>query len=94
LLELKRGGATRLLGHGELHKNKKAAAGLPHSKHDFIRIKYTTGYWKVKENLVFAKWFFADFDREGRIDAAVTTIGARIELWWNRSSRSSGCSCG
>ncbi len=28
---------------------------------------------------------FADFDRDGRIDAAVTAIGERIELWWNRS---------
>jgi len=28
---------------------------------------------------------FVDFDRDGRLDAAVTTIGDRIELWWNRS---------
>jgi hypothetical protein len=28
---------------------------------------------------------FADFDRDGRIDAAVTAIGEPIELWWNRS---------
>ncbi len=28
---------------------------------------------------------FSDFDRDGRIDAAVTAIGERIELWWNRS---------
>jgi hypothetical protein len=28
---------------------------------------------------------FADFDRDGRLDAAVTAIGERIELWWNRS---------
>jgi enediyne biosynthesis protein E4 len=28
---------------------------------------------------------FADFDRDGRMDAAVTAIGERIELWWNRS---------
>jgi hypothetical protein len=30
---------------------------------------------------------FADFDRDGRIDAAVTALNAPIELWWNRSSR-------
>jgi hypothetical protein len=30
---------------------------------------------------------FADFDRDGRIDSAVTAIGERIELWWNRSTR-------
>jgi enediyne biosynthesis protein E4 len=28
---------------------------------------------------------FADFDRDGRIDAAVTTLNAPIELWWNQS---------
>jgi hypothetical protein len=28
---------------------------------------------------------FADFDRDGRMDAAVTAIGQPIELWWNRS---------
>ena len=30
---------------------------------------------------------FADFDRDGRLDAAVTAIGKRIELWWNRSEK-------
>ena len=30
---------------------------------------------------------FADFDRDGRIDAAVTALNAPIELWWNRSSK-------
>ena len=30
---------------------------------------------------------FADFDRDGRLDAVVTAIGERIELWWNRSPR-------
>ncbi|HET6168581.1 MAG TPA: CRTAC1 family protein [Terracidiphilus sp.] len=28
---------------------------------------------------------FADFDGDGRIDAAVTGLNAPIELWWNRS---------
>jgi hypothetical protein len=28
---------------------------------------------------------FADFDRDGRIDVAVTALNAPIELWWNRS---------
>jgi enediyne biosynthesis protein E4 len=28
---------------------------------------------------------FADFDRDGRVDAAVTGLNAPIELWWNRS---------
>jgi len=28
---------------------------------------------------------FADFDRDGRIDAAVTSLDGPIELWWNRS---------
>jgi hypothetical protein len=28
---------------------------------------------------------FADFDRDGRIDAAVTALNAPIEIWWNRS---------
>jgi len=28
---------------------------------------------------------FADFDRDGRIDVAVSVINAPIELWWNRS---------
>jgi hypothetical protein len=30
---------------------------------------------------------FADFDCDGRLDVAVTAIGERIELWWNRSPR-------
>jgi hypothetical protein len=30
---------------------------------------------------------FADFDRDGRIDAAVTALNVPIELWWNRSPR-------
>jgi hypothetical protein len=30
---------------------------------------------------------FADFDRDGRIDAAVTALNAPIELWWNRSPK-------
>jgi hypothetical protein len=30
---------------------------------------------------------FADFDRDGRIDAAVTALNAPVELWWNRSPR-------
>jgi len=28
---------------------------------------------------------FADFDRDGRIDMAVTALNEPIELWWNRS---------
>ena len=32
---------------------------------------------------------FADFDRDGRIDAAVTAINSPMELWWNRSPRES-----
>lgn len=28
---------------------------------------------------------FADFDRDGRLDAAVTALNGPIELWWNRS---------
>jgi len=28
---------------------------------------------------------FADFDRDGRIDAAVSALNAPIELWWNRT---------
>jgi hypothetical protein len=30
---------------------------------------------------------FADFDGDGRLDAAVTALNAPIELWWNRSLR-------
>jgi len=30
---------------------------------------------------------FADFDRDGRLDAAVTALNAPIELWWNRTAR-------
>jgi hypothetical protein len=30
---------------------------------------------------------FADFDRDGRIDIAVSAINAPIELWWNRSAQ-------
>jgi len=30
---------------------------------------------------------FADFDRDGRMDAAVTALNAPIELWWNRTAR-------
>lgn len=30
---------------------------------------------------------FADFDRDGRMDAAVTALNGPIELWWNRSPR-------
>lgn len=29
---------------------------------------------------------FADFDRDGRLDAAVTALNAPMELWWNRSA--------
>ena len=29
---------------------------------------------------------FADFDRDGRMDAAVAALNAPIELWWNRTS--------
>jgi hypothetical protein len=32
---------------------------------------------------------FADFDRDGRLDAAVTALNAPIELWWNRTPRES-----
>ncbi len=28
---------------------------------------------------------FADFDRDGRVDAAVSALNAPLELWWNRS---------
>ena len=28
---------------------------------------------------------FADFDRDGRMDAAVSALNAPIELWWNRT---------
>jgi enediyne biosynthesis protein E4 len=28
---------------------------------------------------------FADFDRDGRVDAAVSVLNAPLELWWNRS---------
>jgi enediyne biosynthesis protein E4 len=30
---------------------------------------------------------FADFDRDGRLDVAVTAINAPMELWWNRTAR-------
>jgi enediyne biosynthesis protein E4 len=30
---------------------------------------------------------FADFDRDGLIDAAVTALNSPIELWWNRTPR-------
>lgn len=30
---------------------------------------------------------FADFDRDGRLDAAVTALNAHVELWWNRTPR-------
>lgn len=30
---------------------------------------------------------FADFDRDGRIDVAVTAVNGPMELWWNRSPR-------
>jgi hypothetical protein len=30
---------------------------------------------------------FADFDRDGRVDAAVTALNGPLELWWNRSPR-------
>jgi hypothetical protein len=30
---------------------------------------------------------FADFDRDGRMDAAVTALNAPLELWWNRTPR-------
>ncbi len=30
---------------------------------------------------------FADFDRDGRIDAAVSVLNGPLELWWNRSPR-------
>ena len=33
---------------------------------------------------------FADFDRDGHIDAAVSALNAPLELWWNRTSRQAG----
>ena len=30
---------------------------------------------------------FADFDRDGRLDVAVTALNAPMELWWNRTTR-------
>jgi hypothetical protein len=30
---------------------------------------------------------FADFDRDGRIDAAVTALNAPLELWWNSTPK-------
>ena len=30
---------------------------------------------------------FADFDRDGRLDAAVTALNAPMELWWNRTAQ-------
>ena len=30
---------------------------------------------------------FADFDRDGRLDVAVTALNAPIELWWNRTPK-------
>ena len=33
---------------------------------------------------------FADFDRDGRLDAAVTALNAPIELWWNRTPEVKG----
>ena len=33
---------------------------------------------------------FADFDRDGRLDAAVTALNAPIELWWNRTAEVKG----
>ena len=30
---------------------------------------------------------FADFDRDGRMDAAVTALNQPMELWWNRTPR-------
>jgi hypothetical protein len=30
---------------------------------------------------------FADFDRDGRMDAAVTALNAPMELWWNHTPR-------
>jgi enediyne biosynthesis protein E4 len=30
---------------------------------------------------------FADFDRDGRLDVAVTALNAPTELWWNRSTK-------
>jgi enediyne biosynthesis protein E4 len=30
---------------------------------------------------------FADFDRDGRLDAAVSALNAPIELWWNRTAQ-------
>jgi enediyne biosynthesis protein E4 len=29
---------------------------------------------------------FADFDRDGRLDVAVTALNAPLELWWNRTA--------
>ena len=33
---------------------------------------------------------FADFDRDGRIDIAVSALNQPIELWWNRTRREGG----
>jgi len=30
---------------------------------------------------------FADFDRDGRLDVAVTALNAPMELWWNRTEK-------
>jgi hypothetical protein len=52
-------------------------------------------FWDVSEDVgpEFARpalhrgVVFADFDRDGRIDAAVTALNAPVELWWNRTPR-------
>lgn len=49
--------------------------------------------WKTASDCFYPFWVhlhrgcvFADFDRDGRLDVAVTCLDGPIELWWNKSA--------
>jgi hypothetical protein len=71
-----------------------ASGGLDHGEEEWNRLFRNTGgrFADVSENAglltgpprLHRGVVFADFDHDGRIDAAVTALNAPVELWWNR----------
>jgi len=50
----------------------------------FVDVSMESGVSRARARL-HRGCVFADFDRDGRIDVAVSSLDGPIELWWNRS---------